>query len=268
MESNHGESNMYEVSSVSRLTPMMFTRPYPCARISAGGLLVCVEPRNPQEGQRATLEVHSLAAILRDTRESQDLVMFPGPVTHKNEVIKFCERKIAACRDMADKDSYILLLDMLVLLLRQKGQVEGRDLVELLLKDSREDVVVESRSRTSGVREMEGETQSSACSTCHQEVEHVQTVMDRGVVNTVPSQDPVDMFRCYLLHGNKVEGLEFAIKAGLWDHALFLASKMDQRTYARVMTRFADGLATNDSLQTHPHFNFYTVPAYVRFDSG
>ena len=99
-------------------------------------------------------------------------------------------------------------------------------------------------------------------------VEHVHTVMDRGVVNTVPSQDPVDMFRCYLLHGNKVEGLEFAIKAGLWDHALFLASKMDQRTYARVMTRFADGLATNDSLQTHPHFNFYTVPAYVRFDSG
>ena len=57
-------------------------------------------------------------------------------------------------------------------------------------------------------------------------------------------------FRSYLLHGNKQEGLEFAMKTGLWGHALFLASKMDQRTYAGVMTRFANGLAINDPLQT------------------
>lgn len=37
---------------------------------------------------------------------------------------------------------------------------------------------------------------------------------------------------------------------GLWGHALFLASKMDRRTYANVMTRFANGLAANDPLQT------------------
>ena len=44
-------------------------------------------------------------------------------------------------------------------------------------------------------------------------------------------------FRDYLLHGNKAEGLEFAMRSGLWGHALFLSSKMDQRTYAGVMTR-------------------------------
>ena len=38
---------------------------------------------------------------------------------------------------MADKESYILLWDMLIQLLRQKGQVKGSDLAELLLKDSR-----------------------------------------------------------------------------------------------------------------------------------
>ena len=54
----------------------------------------------------------------------------------------------------------------------------------------------------------------------------VHTVMDRGMVNTVPTTEPVDKFRSYLLHGNKVEGLEFPMKAGLWWHALFLASKM------------------------------------------
>ena len=221
-----------------------------------------VEPRNPQEGQTATIELHSLASILRDTRESQELESFPGPlkpgVTHKNDVIKFCERKIAACRskkEMADKESYILLWEMLVLLLRQKGQVEGSDLAELLLKDSRESggyVEVSSiRSRASSQREMEiGGTHSSSSSVLNDDIDHVRTVMDRNVINTPQSSEVVDKFRSYLLHGNKAEGLEFAMKAGLWGHALFLASKMDQRTYAGVMTRFANGLAINDPLQT------------------
>jgi len=259
---NVDQSSIYNTGAVvpARLTPLMFSRPHTCARISAGGLLVKVDPNNPQEGQTATVELHSLAAILRDTKESEELEMFPGPlkpgVTHKNDVIKFCERKIAACRgrrDMADKESYILLWDMLVLLLRQKGQVEGSDLAELLLRDNREiagQVEMPNRSRASSHREMEGGATSSASSVLNEEMENLYTVMDRGIVNTVPTTDPVDKFRSYLLHGNKVEGLEFAMKAGLWGHALFLASKMDQRTYAGVMTRFANGLAINDPLQT------------------
>ena len=90
--------------------------------------------------------------------------------------------------------------------------------------------------------EMEGGSHSSASSTCYEDVEHVNTVT--SVV------DPVDKFRSYLLLGNKVEGLEYAMKEGPWGHALFLASKMDQGTYAEVMTRFTNGLAINDPLQT------------------
>ena len=66
-----------------------------------------------------------MAAILSDTMERQEMEMFPGLL--KNNVIKFCERKMAACRgkrDLANKESYILLWDILVLLLRQKGQVD------------------------------------------------------------------------------------------------------------------------------------------------
>lgn len=33
------------------------------------------------------------------------------------------------------------------------------------------------------------------------------------------------------------DALESAMKSGLWGHALLLASKMDSRTHARVMTR-------------------------------
>ena len=56
-----------------------------------------------------------MAAILKDTKESQDLEIFPWPIKpgemHKNDVIKFCERKIAPCRDrrdITDKGIYIL----------------------------------------------------------------------------------------------------------------------------------------------------------------
>ena len=97
----------------------MFTRPHVCACIPFSGLLVKVEHNNSQEGQTATVELHSLAALLRDTRDS--------------------EKKIAAAghrRDIADTESYVLLREMLVLLLRQKGQVEGSDLAELLLRHS------------------------------------------------------------------------------------------------------------------------------------
>lgn len=43
---------------------------------------------------------------------------------------------------------------------------------------------------------------------------------------------------------------EWAMKNNLWGHALFLASKLDKRTYANVMMRFANGLTINDPLQT------------------
>ena len=70
--------------------------------------------------------LHTFPALPRE------LSAFPGPlkpgVTHKNDVIKFCERKITASRgraDIADRESYILLWEMLILMLRQKGQVDS-----------------------------------------------------------------------------------------------------------------------------------------------
>ena len=193
-----------------------------------------------QEGQTASVEVHSIEALLRNTADSQELLAFPGPlkpgVTHKNDVIKFCEKKIAAAearRDIADKESYVLLWEMLVLLLRQKGQVEGSDLAELLLRG--------------GEKEREQEESCSISSLNNEEIFETSVVTSRTAVNT---GGDVNKFRSYLLHGNKTEGLEYAMSVGLWGHALFLASKMDQRTYASVMTRFANGLVINDPLQT------------------
>ena len=55
------------------------------------------------------------------------------------------------------------------------------------------------------------------------------------------------------------------MKAGLWGHALFLASKMDQRTYAGVMTRFANGLAVNDPLQTLYQLMSARMPSSMKY---
>ena len=77
-----------------------------------------------------------------------------------------------------------------------------------------------------------------------------QVTSSRSLVSQDTQEVSMDKLKSYLLHGNKVEGLEYAMRVGLWGHALFLASKMDQRTYAGVMTRFANGLAINDPLQT------------------
>ena len=41
------------------------------------------------------------------------------------------------------------------------------------------------------------------------------------------------------------------MKQNLWGHALFLASKMDPKTHASIMTRFANvSMKINDPLQT------------------
>ena len=77
-----------------------------------------------------------------------------------------------------------------------------------------------------------------------------QVTSSRCLVSHDTQEASVDMFRSYLLHGNRAEGLEYAMRVGPWGHALFLASKIDDRTYAGVMTRFAKGLAINDPLQT------------------
>lgn len=59
-----------------------------------------------------------------------------------------------------------------------------------------------------------------------------------------------DKFRNYLLYGSVSEALEWATDNNLWGHALFLASKVDRRSHANVLMKFANKLELNDPLQT------------------
>jgi len=61
--------------------------------------------------------------------------------------------------------------------------------------------------------------------------------------------------------------IDFAMDNGLWGHALFFASKMDERSYGHVLARFANGIPLNSPLQTLYHIMCGKQPASVTVSS-
>lgn len=109
-----------------RLTPTKFATAHIKASISSGRLVKLL-PHYPLDGQNATVEISSLGELLNDDAEYRELTEFPGPlvkgVTHKKVVIEFCENRIrntVNC-DIADVESYVLMWELLILLLKQNG---------------------------------------------------------------------------------------------------------------------------------------------------
>ena len=115
--------------------------------------------------------------------------------------------------------------------------VVGADIAELLLKN-RQEAPPRPPSVVSNVSSNLADNPSEATETSN------------GTGANLREEEVTNRFREYLLYGSGKEALEWAMKHGLWGHALFLASKLDKRTYANVMMRFANGLTMNDPLQT------------------
>ena len=67
------------------------------------------------------------------------LYKFSGPLvpgmTHKKEVIQFCQSKIQQIHkygeNIPDKESFVLLWEYLILLLKQKNTLDGSDIAEV-----------------------------------------------------------------------------------------------------------------------------------------
>ncbi|XP_042642867.1 protein transport protein Sec16A isoform X5 [Tyto alba] len=236
-------------------TPEKFSVPHICARFGPGGFLIKVLPNLPSEGQPALVEIHSMETMLQHSPEQEEMRAFPGPLakddTHKVDVINFAQNKATQCfknENLIDKESASLLWDFIVLLCRQNGTVVGTDLAELLLRDHKTvwlpgkspneaNLIDFNNEALEQVEEESGEAQLS--------------FLTDSLITTIDSlEKETERFRELLLYGRKKDALESAMKHGLWGHALLLASKMDSRTHARVMTRFANSLPINDPLQT------------------
>lgn len=143
------------VTQSQRLTPAKFSTAHIKASISSG-YLVNIPPHYPLDGQPATIEILNIQKLLQDNEEVQELMQFPGPLvkgfTHKKTVIDYCENKIRRANgSMQDVESYVLMWELLILLLRQNGMVVGTDIAELLMKNRSD----ESQSQSVSSEELE-----------------------------------------------------------------------------------------------------------------
>uniref|UniRef100_H3BEQ5 Protein transport protein sec16 n=1 Tax=Latimeria chalumnae TaxID=7897 RepID=H3BEQ5_LATCH len=246
----------FEVVAPPRpITPEKFSIVHVCVRFSPGGHLIKVLPNLPSEGQPALVELHSLETILQNTQEQEELRSFPGPLvkdeTHKVDVINFAHNKAKMClrnENLIDKESANLLWELIELLCRQNGTVVGTDIAELLLQEHKS-VWLPGKSpneanlidfNNDAINHVEDDFSGSQLS----------LLTDTFITSSDEIMKYTERFRELLLFGRKKDALESAMKHGLWGHALLLASKMDSRTHARVMTRFANSLPINDPLQT------------------
>ncbi|XP_061887163.1 protein transport protein Sec16A isoform X1 [Entelurus aequoreus] len=237
------------------VTPEKFTMPHRCARFGPGGHLVQVLPNLPSAGQPALVDIHNLETMLQNTSDQEELRAFPGPLvkeeTHKVDVIKFSQNKALTCSyddNLLDRDSARLLWDFIVLLCRQNGTVVGTDIADLLLKEHRSVWLPGKSPNEANLIDFNNEPLARA----EEEPGTGPLSLLSDTFMTVPENvgKETERFRELLLFGRKKDALEAAMKGGLWGHALLLASKMDNRTHARVMTRFANSLPINDPLQT------------------
>uniref|UniRef100_A0A671PFT0 Protein transport protein sec16 n=1 Tax=Sinocyclocheilus anshuiensis TaxID=1608454 RepID=A0A671PFT0_9TELE len=242
------------VSPPRPLTPEKFSIPHRCARFGPAGQLILVQPNLPSAGQPTLVEIHSMEMILQDYPEQSEMRSFPGPLvkeeTHKVDVIKFAQNKAQVCLrndDLIDKDSAYLIWEFIVLLCRQNGTVVGTDIADLLLKEHRSVWLPGKSPNEANLIDFNNEAIEHAE---EEEAGPISLLSDTfmGVPENVGKE--TERFRELLLFGRKKDALESAMKNGLWGHALLLASKMDNRTHARVMTRFANSLPINDPLQT------------------
>ncbi|KRT78287.1 hypothetical protein AMK59_7091, partial [Oryctes borbonicus] len=260
---NTTESEILDDSAVQaqRLTPAKFATAHLKVSISSGRL-VKILPNYPLDGQDAIVELMNVQNLLCKDDEIEELVGFPGPLvrgtTHKKTVIEYCESKIKRATwsdSINDPNSYILLWQLMILLIRQNGMVVGTDIAELLMKNHTQEYIRPvSASSNASSEVVEGATPSDGSNLQSTEVLSVPSMLKEEVT---------DKFREYLIYGSGKEALEWAMKHGLWGHALFLASKLDKRTYANVMMRFANGLTMNDPLQTLYQLLSGRIPAAV-----
>ncbi|KAM4662888.1 protein transport protein Sec16A isoform 2-T2 [Discoglossus pictus] len=236
------------------LTPEKFGTPHVCARFGPGGHLIKVLPNLPSDGQPTLVEIHTMEVILQNTPEQELLRAFPGPLvkdeTHKVDVINFAQNKSKACshdESLLDQESACLLWDFIVLLCRQNGTVVGTDIAELLLQDHKTVWLPGKSPNEANLIDFSNEPLEQEEESVASQLSFLADTFSTPGCNL---EKETERFRELLLFGRKKDALESAMKHGLWGHALLLASKMDSRTHARVMTRFANSLPINDPLQT------------------
>lgn len=211
---------------------------------------------------------------------------FPGPlspITHTKQVIDFCLEQIRngpnvssfnsrstsnslsslQSVDQPSRPSFALLWNFLILLLRQRGVFVGSDIAELLLKN-KEEFPYEPQQLNSTKLSFAQKDSGEPLSEVELKDDNNDAFSnDSGESTSLSEEEITDKFREFLLYGSINEALEWATENNLWGHALFLASKMERRSHANVMIKFANKLPLADPLQTLYQLKSGRVPLSV-----
>ncbi|KAK5906645.1 hypothetical protein CesoFtcFv8_004570 [Champsocephalus esox] len=243
--------------------PLKFSLPHVVVSFGPAGQLIRVTPGLSTQKNVSQLEIHSLEVILDETEDQQDMRNFPGPLSredlHKVDAMEFAQQRAAACLSgggLQDRSSAALLWNLLILLCRQNGQIVGSDIAELLVQGSNSDGSCKTDTPTL-IDFSEGTSPAEAPFLSGDD-------LLTGGSSSRSSEGCGGALQGYtqlLLAGRKKEALESAMGTGLWGHALFLASKMDSRSYTMVLNRFTGQLTASDPLQTLFHLLTGRVPA-------
>ncbi|XP_037300127.1 uncharacterized protein LOC115454457 isoform X3 [Manduca sexta] len=248
-----------------RMTPYRFSTAHVKGSISSRHIVV-VRPSYPADGLPATVQVVSLSAALAHDPHVAELAAYPGPlvkgVTHKQSVMSYCA---ARARESCARDplGHVLVWQLLALLLKQNGVVVGSDIAELLMKNTREyeykptaaknNAHNESRRESSVSGEMrDDEARSSSPdqpSLSTSDITHQESPSSPGQ-SVMDEKAALDRLREFLIYGNRMEAIEFAMSRGLWGHALQLAAHAPRRTRALVSARFVASLPRAEPLHT------------------
>nr|XP_012218206.1 PREDICTED: uncharacterized protein LOC105669692 isoform X2 [Linepithema humile] len=268
-----GDISLLEDSAIAsaRLTPTKYSTSHAYGCFSIGSL-IHVYPSYPADGERAKVDIIRVDNLLSHDSIARDLRLYPGPlingVTHKKTIIEYCENKIKKAvvnEEMVDRASYILLYELMIMLIQQNGNVVGVDIAGLLLRNKEAHPYDTNKLRPQDVGRRESQiSQRSGATGGDGSTQDISTLSDKTETKLRKTTEQItDEFRDTLLYGRVQEALEYAMNEGLWGHALFLASKLDKRTHASVMTRFANSLPPYDPLQTLYQLHSGRVPAIV-----
>lgn len=169
--------------------------------------------------------------------------------------------------DQLNRASFSLLWNLMILLIRQRGAFVGSDIAELLLKNKDEYPNEQQQlnsTKLSGAQQKEG---IDAMSDVESKDESNEAFTNESEQSSLNEDEITEKFRNFLLYGSINEALEYATDHNLWGHALFLASKMDRRSHANVMIKFANKLPLADPLQTLYQLKSGRVPLSVTVSS-
>ncbi|KAK8734651.1 hypothetical protein OTU49_005913 [Cherax quadricarinatus] len=240
-----------------RMTPVQFGRPHISARFTSGGQLVLVLPKDPRDGEKAVVQLRDVQKMLcmdpALSKTVQQMKNYPGPLTlsdtHKDVVVKYCEQQVAEAaknQTLLDKESVILIWEYLALLVKQNGKLYGSDIAGLLLRGR--ELTTQPQHNSIHVKSEDNPENFSDASPQDEGID-VQSHMQ----SSTPERNEAVLFKKfteYLCLGRKREAVDYAIREGLWGHALALSYKMDTTTHTRVLAAFSNSIPHTDVLLT------------------